>query len=112
MISPINQIMASATNGAPAPTPGMGCTVLMYSDRRAGTITRVSPSGKTIWFTCDEATRIDSNGMSDMQEYSYKTIEGAPELSARMNKRGQYRMKGGGSVVAVGYRREYYDFSF
>lgn len=111
MISPINQIMASATNGAPIPEPGMGCTVLMYSDRRAGTITRVSPSGKTFWFTYDKVTRIDGNGMSDCQDYAYETVQGSPEVQVRRNKRGQWKEKGG-STVAVGYRREYYDYSF
>ena len=35
------------------PKPGLGVTVQVGSDRYAGTITRVSASGKTFWFTLD-----------------------------------------------------------
>jgi hypothetical protein len=95
---------------ASKPFPGYGCTVILYSDRHAATITRVSPSGKTFWYRQDKATRIDTNGMSDYQTYSYEPDPDAPEIQVRMTKKGWKNAQG--SYVAVGYHREYYDYSF
>lgn len=95
------------------PEVGMGCTECLWSDRHAGTITRVSDSFKTIWFKRDIATRVDSNGMSDCQDYEYKFDPDAPEHKATLRKDGRYRTVGKyGNYVALGWRDEYYDFSF
>jgi hypothetical protein len=48
----------------------MGATVLMYSDRHAGTIVEVC--GKRLMWQADTASRTDKNGVSDAQSYSYE----------------------------------------
>lgn len=96
--------------GMPKPEVGMGATIIHWSDRSAYTITRLGPSGKVFWMTRDKVTRIDNNGMSESQQYSY---ESQPNITARkvvMGKRGQWYCKG--EKVIVGDRREYYDYSF
>jgi hypothetical protein len=91
------------------PEVGMGATLLMWTDTHAYTISRVSPSGKTFWMRQDAAERTDHNGMSDCQDYRYTPQSDAPEECVRMTKRGWMRR---GQFVRVGYRREYYDYSF
>jgi hypothetical protein len=103
----INQFLGTAPNVVPV--AGMGCTELLYTDRHACTITRVSPSGKTFWFKRDHAKRTDDRGMSESQEWEYTPNPDAPELCARWTKRGWAHK---GTRIGVGYRSEYYDFSF
>jgi hypothetical protein len=104
----INHVMTGPS--AIVPTVGMGVTICMWSDRHAGTVVRVSPSGKTLWYQEDTAIRIDSNGMSEMQDYAYTPNSGATVEVARLNKRGQWKSAGRG--VTLDSRRAYYDFSF
>lgn len=92
------------------PKVGDGCTEICYTDRHAGTITWVSASGKSFRFKRDIATRKDGLGMSDAQQYTYEPDPNASEHTARLHKDGKYRS--GGTVVGVGYRQEYYDYSF
>ena len=94
------------------PQIGMGVTVFMWSDRRAGTIVGMSKSGKTIEFTMDTVTRTDDNGFSHDQDYSYKTNFDAPRLKARKNKKGQWRIIRHGSFLGIGFRNEYHDIDF
>ena len=94
-----------------APQVGMGATKFLWSDSHAYTITRVSASGKTFWMKQDDATRIDDNGMSDCQEYEYTPNENAREEMVRMTKRG-WRCSWDKQRVVVGFRYEYYDYSF
>lgn len=92
------------------PFVGYGCTVILYSDRHAATITRVSSSGKSFWYRRDKATRIDDNGMSDCQTYKYESNPDSSEVQVRMTKKGW--KDSNGHIIHVGYRREYYDYSF
>ena len=98
------------SNGQTIPQVGMGCTILRWSDRNAGTIVEVSASGKTIKVQQDKATRIDKNGMSEQQDYIFEPNPWAYVDTYRMTKRG-WRNKGC-SGLSVGHRSEYYDFSF
>jgi hypothetical protein len=54
------------------PQIGMGVTECWYSDRKAGTIIEVSPSGRRAKFQYDKTIRIDDNGMSCEQRYRYE----------------------------------------
>ena len=55
---------------------GDGVTMYVGSDSYAGTVTKVSPSGKTIEWTMDEAKRVDSNGAyTEDQTYEYTSVE-------------------------------------
>ena len=68
----------SLTNRAkeetPMPTPavGMGVTECLWSDRYPWTIINVI-SDTAIQIQADIATRIDCKGLSEAQEYEYKT---------------------------------------
>lgn len=94
------------------PEVGMGVTELMYSDRHPYTIVAVL-SDKKIQVKPDIATRIDSNGFSESQEYTYVTDEKAPPITLRLNKFGRWKEVGhpDGSTFLVGRREEYYDFT-
>lgn len=98
------------------PKPGMGCTILLWTDRHACTIHKVSEDSKTIWISRDEAKPLHK-GMTDSQAYEYSNNnQNEPQFwqVATLRKDGRFHlgttMKG--SIVLIGHRREYYDFSF
>lgn len=103
--------MMSDTRNQPTPVVGMGLTLLHWTDREVATITKVSPSGKTFWFKADIATRIDSNGMSECQVYSYSPDDTAPERKAVLTRRGRWK-EIRGSQIRLDARIAYHDFSF
>ena len=72
-----------------APSPGAGATKVLYTDRHAYTIRRVSPSGKSFWMTRDVVTRVDDGGRTDSgQEYRYETSDSEPEVMVRLTRNG------------------------
>lgn len=103
----VNHLM-SGTKGEPTPTVGMGCTILGWSDRHAGTIVKVTPT--QVHVQQDVATRTDKNGASEIQEYTYAPDTTAPVQVFRKTKRGWRSTAGDG--LRVGDRREYHDYSF
>lgn len=103
----VNQLSGSVVA---QPEVGMGATLLMWSDRYPFTVVKVSPSGKTLWAQEDEAVRVDSNGMSDSQAYTFKPNPDARTLRFSLRKSGQWR--GPAGRLALGYRSRYYDYSF
>lgn len=105
--------LLSGTRNQPEPHVGMGVTVLMWTDRLAGTITAYEPGEKIFWFKLDKATRTDNNGMSEVQSYRYEPNPDAPEQMARLNSKGEWRVGGArGSVIRLGDRAAYHDYSF
>lgn len=96
--------MLSGHVGGPTPVVGMGVTELMWTDRHAGTIHRVSPSGKTVWFSNDTVGGWDHDYGRD-----FTPNPTAPMKVARLTKRG---WTSGGTRVRVGDRSEYRDPSF
>ena len=102
----INHVMSQATTVIPQ--VGMGATMLSWTDRTAGTIVKVTAT--QIHVQRDKATRTDTNGMSEVQEYSYERDENAWIAIFRKTKRG-YRDECGRGL-AIGYRSQYHDFSF
>lgn len=106
----LQNLMSSRVVNCPAPVVGMGVTIIHYTDRSAGTITRVSPSGKTLWFTDDDYKRIDKLGMTDSgQQYEFTSLPHAPEKKATL-RNGKW--KAGGQSIIVGRRDHYHDYSF
>ena len=103
-------------NSKPAePTVGMGATLLLWSDRHAGTIVEVSKNGKMIKWQRDKAVA-EFKGMTDSQSYSYEPDPHAQIETFTLRKNGRwvksgYGMRQGGTL-SVGHRSEYYDFSF
>lgn len=109
MNSLVNIIMAGSKN--PAPVVGMGVTELCWTDRHAGTITRIAKNGKRFWFKMDTSKRVDKNGMSEMQIYEYAFQDSSPEREARLLKKG-WKIVNASSKIALGFRETYHDFSF
>lgn len=94
------------------PQIGEGATVRVGSDCYPYTIIDVSESGKTIYLKEDRVERTDNNGMSECQEYNYfRNPEGA-EVKATKRKNGSWKLTGSNSLVTIGIRRKFYDFSF
>lgn len=120
--SVVNHLYSSMTKDAPTPTVGMGATVLCWSDRRAATVTAVEKNIVTVQE--DTATRVDDNGMSEDQTYTYAPNPNGYIQYFRVGKDGKYtevtknsttgrwNKQGSSSGLILGFRRQYYDFSF
>jgi hypothetical protein len=105
------------------PVVGMGLTARIYTDCEAFTITRVSPSGLTVWAKPDKAElspdwkpEIVPGGFAGhctnnySQTYTYTPQPEAEEVAFRLTKKGWHR-KGYASVV-LGERRAFHDYNF
>ena len=99
--------LLSGTKGEPKPKVGMGATILGWTDRHAATIIRVTPT--QVHVQKDRAIRLDSNGMSESQQYRYERDTDALVLVFRKTKKG---WKGHSGFLRVGDRNEYHDYSF
>lgn len=88
---------------------GDGLTLRSGSDAYPGTVIRVSPSGKTIWFQLDNAKRIDNNGLSESQEYEFERNI-LSDVHKAIWKKGSWKC--GVCRVNVGHRHCYRDPSF
>lgn len=87
-----------------APFVGMPATILHWTDRSPATVIAVTAC--TVTVQEDKATRIDKNGMSDAQDYSY---ERDPEGAI---KRFHKTKKGVFKGLLLGHREKYHDYSF
>jgi hypothetical protein len=98
------------------PEVGMGATICYWSDRHAATIIRVEKNGKVIVVQEDIATRTDKNGMSESQEYKYEANPNGSIHAFSIRKDGSYRLVGSkgrtGNRLSIGFRNQFYDFSF
>ncbi len=102
-----------STQSPVTPVVGMGATILLWSDRQACTIRKIS--GKSLWVSEDIATRTDKNGMSDCQSYSYQTTNALENTWKEfvLNKNGKWVQKDSTSTsLLIGKRDQHYDFSF
>lgn len=110
-----NRYMADCS-GAVKPEVGMPATLLYWSDRKPATVIRVSPSGREVAIQRDRSTRIDDNGMSEGQVYEYERDPDALVEVFTLRKNGRWVEKGmrmgQGLRLGLGYREEYYDYSF
>lgn len=103
------------------PVVGDGATQLFWSDRHACTIVEVinystgAKKGqvKAVVVTRDTAKRVDANGMSESQSYEFTTNLDAHKETYTLRKNGRYIKQGDSyGALGIGYREEYYDFSF
>lgn len=94
------------------PSVGTGATIHIGSDSYPATLIQVTQNGKRIVLQDDEATRIDNNGMSESQEYTYQPNPNGAIHIATLRKDGRYRLMGEKIPVSIGFRRKYYDYSF
>ena len=114
--------LLSGTKGQPTPVVGMGATKLCWTDRHPATIVEVLKGGKLIGIQKDNCKRIDSNGMSEDQDYEFTPNPSASIEYYKLNKQGAYyaahkNEKGnfvfvGGGQLRIGDRDKYHDFSF
>lgn len=97
-----------------APEIGMGATVLMWSDRYAATVEKID--GKRVTLREDKAIRTDKNGMSECQSYRFEPNPNGREFVVTLRKNGTYVVEGeamkNGTIVRIGERDYYHDFSF
>jgi len=96
---------------------GMPATVCFHSDNHPATVIEVSGEGRRIKVQQDNAERMDSNGMSEEQVYSYTRDPDGRIFEASFRKKiGRYVVKGespkSGTKIHVGRRRKFYDYSF
>lgn len=112
----VNHIASRSTNGQPDPEVGMGVTLLHWTDRSPATVVEVSENGKTIKVQEDNATREDSNGMSESQQYKYEANTDAPIHTYTLRKNGRWVRRGEpmkeGGTLRIGSREKYHDYSF
>lgn len=99
-------------NPEPFPQIGMGATVCYLSDSHAYTVIEMSSSGKKLTLQRDNAERKDNNGMSESQEYIYSPNPEGAIIYVSFRKDLKFRIVKSSTLVLVGVRREYYDYSF
>jgi hypothetical protein len=93
---------------SPKPEVGMGATIFLWSDRHAATVTKVSPSGKTIELTEDDVTKWEKWPSGYGIEFTANP--NGRKYEARLTKNGTWKSAGNG--VALGRRAAYRDPSF
>ena len=117
----INEIYATAKN--PEPVIGMAATILSYSDRFPATVVGTFMVGRRLYVnvTYDGYIRVDNNGMSDCQNYTYVSNMDAKPFTYRLEKDGSWisvykndngRLVRGYGYLRLGHRERYYDYSF
>jgi hypothetical protein len=137
-VSLVNHLMARGTIGQPEPVVGMGVTLLMWSDRNAGTIQAVSKDNKgrvILEITQDDSKVIAGSAHDGSAEYEYterpdgyryifqqqdngawqemthKVKDYAENGDAILSKR-LSKVSGGGKGLRIGERESYRDPSF
>lgn len=94
---------------------GMGVTQCMWSDRRPWEIIEIKDE-RHITVRELDAKRIDSNGMSECQEYEYTSNEDNSTTTLFKTKEGRWveriGRKYGCDGWYVGRAEKYYDYSF
>jgi hypothetical protein len=139
--SMVNHLQARATLGEPTPEVGMGVTILLWTDRHAGTIQRIfEERGQTVLeVTTDKATLVSGSKFSEEQGYTFEPRPDGPKAYFKKRLDGQWRefeykvidskydeatdtrhetrssrlsLKDGGHGLRVGERDEYEDPSF
>jgi hypothetical protein len=108
----LQNVMYADSKSSIKPEVGMGATLIMWTDRHAYTIIEVSKNGKTFRMQRDNAIRTDENGMSDSQSYRYERDTDGGILTVRLGKNGVWKVLKSKTTVGIGFRREYYDYSF
>ena len=103
---------------------GSGATVSLWSDRHACTVIDFDDRKQIITVQRDNAVRADKNGMSDCQSWEYSANENGQiyRFKLKNNMWRQLRTNENGYLVVrpvsdssrlhVGFRNEYYDFTF
>jgi hypothetical protein len=115
----VNLIMGAAVSPATLEV-GMGATRLGWTDRTPMTIVEIrrNRAGDVTAVVCtdDDYRRVDSNGMSECQEYTYTTRPDRTPIVYTRRLNGSFIRKGNslksGERLLIGRRERYYDYSF
>lgn len=106
--------MIAGSDPETVPEVGMGATKIGWTDRHPYTVIEVL-SPKRIVVQEDHAERIDNNGMSECQQYSFTPNPNGIKYELRKAKNGQWYGPGGmrnGGKFVIGRRGKYHDYSF
>jgi hypothetical protein len=118
-----SNMMHAAVKGAPAPTVGMGVTILYWTDRHVGTIVKVI-SHSEIHFTSDDTVADPSKPLAmGHQEWIHTPNPNGPIVIGKKAKdgkwyiahktpTGQMRVNKHCTPLAVGVKNYRYDWSF
>lgn len=85
----VNHIKSNSKEG---PKAGTGATILHWTDRSPVWVKEVSTDGKKAVLLPVNAKRVDTNGMSELQDYSYTVEEDGPEITV-VKRWGKWRRK-------------------
>ena len=118
----INHVLSGSTTGEP-PYAGMPATLLSWTDRNPCTVVEVNMAKRYIVVQDDDYKRIDSNGLSESQQYEYTQNPDNCKRIFRKMKNGQWAqhfinpetnrlVKSEGCGLRLGEREKYHDFSF
>ena len=111
----LNNRLMENMSGMPAPEVGMGATRCGWSDRNPYEIIEVKDA-RHITVRTMNAKRIDSNGMSECQEYEYTSNPDGVIEHLFLTKQGKWRDRQGRTLGCdgwvIGFAEKYYDFSF
>jgi len=120
-----NHIISRMVKGQPNPEPGMGATILCWTDRHAATITKVWVDRRRTYVEVqeDSAVRTDRNGMSECQTYQYVANPNGHITVFRCERNGMWREvnfnvktkrwnANAGHGLRIGDRDEYRDPTF
>lgn len=108
----LNRFLAAALK----PEVGMGVTRLGWTDRDPYTVVEIL-NDKEIVVQADKATRTDTNGMSEVQKYTFSPDPNGRKVTLTLRKDGRWIAKGEKSGRhatgwRIGERMKYYDHSF
>jgi glyoxylate utilization-related uncharacterized protein len=120
----VNHLYARGTKGQPEPVVGMGATFLHYTDRSAGTISKVETIKGVLYIEVqgDLSIRTDKNGFSESQVYTYIPQPDAHASRWRFKndrweqiylntETNRWKVSKNGGL-RIGSRETYHDFSF
>jgi hypothetical protein len=128
--SVINHLHARATIGQPTPVVGMGATILLWTDRCAGTIIEVKElATSTRWqheirVQRDRSKVVAGSGHDGSAVYSFEPNPNGPVeifrsrrdggqwVACRTNDKGNVVVQNSGHGLRIGEREEYRDPSF
>ncbi len=91
---------------------GAGATICYYTDCSPATVIRILNNGKKVIIQEDKYTRLDKNGLSESQQYSYESDSNGITHTATLRSDGKYRIMKSKTIVSIGVRRRYEDPSF
>jgi hypothetical protein len=115
-----------STSISKIPNVGDGATICHWSDRTPATVINVERKGKSVIVTVreDNAVRIDTNGMSESQDYEYSANEnGSTRMFRTLDDGKSFHavgrnfetgrlVKSDSTGVYFGHREKYHDYSF